>query len=69
LYYGEKSSGGTEVHKAGLFGGRLYGIRVLGGGLVSGHRMTAFASPRSPGAHREPGHGQPKRHRYGNRVD
>ena len=29
LYDGAKSSPGTEVHKAGLFGGRLYGIKVL----------------------------------------
>ncbi|MDQ3582894.1 MAG: hypothetical protein M3495_15400 [Pseudomonadota bacterium] len=29
LYYGENWSRSTEVHKAGLFGGRLYGIKVV----------------------------------------
>ncbi|MGH8586094.1 MAG: hypothetical protein ACREWE_07910 [Gammaproteobacteria bacterium] len=28
FYCAKKSSRGTEVHKAGLFGGRLYRIRV-----------------------------------------
>ncbi|MGQ0591179.1 MAG: hypothetical protein ACT4QB_00640 [Gammaproteobacteria bacterium] len=48
LYDGEKSSRGTEVHKAGLFGGRLYGIKVLSS-FRDEDRAAAFGDGRSWG--------------------
>jgi hypothetical protein len=42
VYIGTKTSSGTEVNKAGLTNGLLYGVRVLGGAPQAEDRATAM---------------------------
>jgi len=43
VYVGDKQTTGTDVEKAGLFGGNLFGIKVTG--VPTEARTTSYASP------------------------